>query len=182
MLALISTSAQNVITMNAEGNLESPRPLECVDLSEVTNMHNPADILTGMRKCISDKNYKKAVKLFSIAGVFGRYDSFRVKDKTAHQALMVLQENIFSDIEESERDALINLLNSELQKGSSSLNQLCENIKKIGVPKYFPRYMIQHGIQAFMAENDDDGLVENFDSQKSWNLALKEYLHCGNLE
>jgi len=38
--------------------------------------------------------------------------------------------------------------------------------------------MIQHEIQAF-TEKEGDGLNEKFDSVVSWNLALKEYLHCG---
>ena len=87
------SNAQNI---NAPGNLESPKPLSCIKLSEVTNENNPADILNGMRKCIDQKDYKNAPRLFAIAGVYGKYDSFRVKDKTAHQALLVLQQSIFS--------------------------------------------------------------------------------------
>jgi hypothetical protein len=38
--------------------------------------------------------------------------------------------------------------------------------------------MIQHGIQAF-TESKENGLIEEFNSLESWNLALKSYLHCG---
>jgi len=169
------SNAQNI---NAPGNLESPKPLSCIKLSEVTNENNPADILNGMRKCIDQKDYKNAARLFAIAGVYGKYDSFRVKDKTAHQALLVLQQSIFFDLDESEQNSLMSQLEKELEKGSNNLNEVCQSIQKIGVPKYYPKYMVQHGIQAF-SDNNADGLVENFDSQKSWELALKEYLHCG---
>lgn len=169
------SNAQN---NNAAGNLESPKPLACVRLSDVTNENNPADIFNGMRKCMQQKDYKNAARLFAIAGVYGTYDSFRVKDKTAHQALLVLQQSIFFDFSEEEQNSLMSHLEKELEKGSSNLNEVCQIIRKIGAPKYFPKYMVQHGIQAF-SDNGGNGLVENFDSQKSFELALKEYLHCG---
>jgi hypothetical protein len=28
-------------------------------------------------------------------------------------------------------------------------------------------------------KNEGNGLKAEFESEKSWNLALKEYLHCG---
>lgn len=169
--------AQTNVIMNAEGNLESPKPLSCVDLSQVTSENNPADILKGMQKCIEQNDYINAARLFAIAGVYGKYDSFRVKDQTAHQALLVLQQEVFFGISEDQKNSLVSSLKKELKKGSNSLNEICEAIHKIGVPKYHPRYMIQHGLGAF-SDNEGDGLNENFDSQKSWNLALNEYLHC----
>jgi len=169
-------NAQN-ISIEADGNLESPNPLVCVDLSEVTNQHNPADILNGLKKCLELKNYEKAAKLFAIAGVFGKYDTYRVKDKSAHQALLVLQQNAVLDIEEKEKNSLIQNLQKTLKLGSSDLNEICQAIQKIGAPKYYPKYMIQHGIQAF-SEKKGNGIIENFDSDKSWDLALKNYLHC----
>ncbi|WP_028872018.1 hypothetical protein [Psychroserpens burtonensis] len=87
ILGINQINSQKRISIEANGNLESPKPLESVDLSEVTNENNPADILKGMRKCIALKEYKKAVKLFAIAGVYGKYDTYRVKDKSAHQSL-----------------------------------------------------------------------------------------------
>ncbi|WP_205728765.1 hypothetical protein, partial [Flavobacterium ranwuense] len=178
MFGMNQINAQNVISIEADGNLESPNPLVCVDLSAVTNGNNPADILNGMKKCIEIKQYEKAAKLFAIAGVYGKYDTFRVKDKSAHQALLVLQMNIFENISDSEKNSLMEYLEKELKAGSSKLNETCQAIQKVGVPKYYPKYMIQHGIQAFV-EKDGNGLIEKFDSLASWKLALKEYLHCG---
>ena len=171
-------NAQKNISIEAKGNLESPNPLKCVNLSEVTNENNPADILNGMKECIKQKDFKNAAKLFAIAGVYGKFDIYRVKDKSAHQALLVLQQNIIMNLDESERNSLFESLNKELEKGSNNLNEICQAIRKIGFPKYYPKYMIQHGIQAF-TEKKGDGLNEKFDSIVSWNLALKEYLHCG---
>ena len=180
-LFLFGTSqinAQKNISIEAKGNLESPKPLECVNLSQVTNENNPADILNGMKECIKQKDFKNAAKLFAIAGVYGKFDTYRVKDKSAHQALLVLQQNIIMNVEESERNSLFESLNKELEKGSNNLNEICQEIRKIGFPKYYPKYMIQHGIQAF-TEKKGDGLNKKFDNVVSWNMALQEYLHCG---
>ncbi len=171
-------NAQEIQTIEAEGNLESPNPCDCVELSEVTNEHNPADILTGMGKCIELKDFEKAAKLFAISGVYGTYDTYRVKDKSAHQALLVLQQNIFMNVDEDDKNSLLNSLKKTLEKGSDELNDVCQAIKEIGVPAYHPRYMIQHGIKAFM-DNKGDGLVEEFDEEESLELALTNYLHCG---
>ena len=61
-----SIQAQEIKSLEAEGNLESPNPCGCIELSEVTNKNNPADILNGMGKCIELKDFDKAAKLFAI--------------------------------------------------------------------------------------------------------------------
>lgn len=176
ILGINFINSQNIVSFEAKGNLESPKPLLCVDLSEVTNEHNPADILNGMKKCIELKDYKNAARLFAIAGVYGKYDAYKVKDKSAHQAIFMLQQNIFLNLNEAEQKSLMENISKELTD-SISLNEICQAIRKIGPPKYYPKYMVQHGIQAFL-EKEGNGLNENFDSEESWNLALKNYLHC----
>lgn len=56
LFGICQISAQKTIYIEASGNLESPKPLACVDLSQVTNVNNPADILNGMRECIKLKD------------------------------------------------------------------------------------------------------------------------------
>lgn len=170
--------AQQTISIEADGNLEAPNPCGCIELSAVTNQNNPAEILIGMGKCIELKQFDKAAGMFAIAGVYGKFDTFRVKDKTAHQALLVLQQNILLNIDESARNTFIDSLKKMLKTGSTELSVVCQTIQKIGMPKYYPKYMVQHGIQAFTA-SEGNGLTEPFDSAASWNLALKNYLHCG---
>ena len=177
-LGINLTNAQTNVSIEANGNLESPKPCGCVDISEVTNENNPADILIGMGKCIELKQFEKAARLFAISGVYGKYDTYRVKDKTAHQALLVLQQNILLNIDEKDQRKLISSLEKELKAGSKELNDICQAIQKVGIPKYYPKYMIQHGIKAF-TDNEGNGLIEEFNSSESWNLALKSYLHCG---
>jgi len=171
-------NAQQTISIEAEGNLEAPNPCGCIEVAAITNQNNPAEILIGMGKCIEIKQFDKAAGMFAIAGVYGKYDTFRVKDKSAHQALLVKQQSILMNIEESDRDLFIESLKKKLKTGSTELNTICQAIQQVGMPKYYPKYMIQHGIQAFTG-GDGNGLVTDFDATASWDLALKNYLHCG---
>ncbi|WP_028872019.1 hypothetical protein [Psychroserpens burtonensis] len=89
-----------------------------------------------------------------------------------------MQQNTLLNIDESARNSLIENLKKELELGSDNLNKICQAIQKVGVPKYYPKYMVQHGIKAFL-EKEDNGLNEKFDKGEFWRLALKDYLHCG---
>jgi hypothetical protein len=180
VVRLTNINAQDT-AHETEGNLETTKPLNCVCISEVKSSNTPPDILNGMAKCIELGEYIKAARLFAIAGVYGKYDSYRVYDKTAHQALRVLQQNIILNINENQRDSLIKAIGEEIDTESKSLIEICTDIKKVGMPDYYPKYMVQHGINAFIEENNEEsGLVEGFDSIESWNMALTSYLHCDN--
>ena len=170
-------NAQKIISIEAEGNLESPNSLECISLNEVKNNNNPADILNGMTKCVQAKEYQKAAGLFAIARVYGKYDTFRVKDKTAHQAILMLQENMFASFDENQIDLIFQSIRKELESNSESLDEICLKIKEIGEPTYHPTYMIRHGISAF-TDMKGNGLIEDFDGKESFNLALSNYLKC----
>lgn len=172
-----SSFSQN-ISIEVEANLESPKPLtSCVCLDSITNDHNPADIFTGLLKCIELKKYNRAAQYFALAGVYGRFDSYRVKDNTAHQAVQVIQLEAFSTLTEKQKGALLNALNEELERGSENLKNNCGSLSNIGMPSYYPTYMIQHGISAFTDEKGN-ALVEDFNSNKAWEDALNGYLHC----
>lgn len=172
-----SVYGQEIISIEKEGNLGALNPCGCIELSEVTNQNNPADILIGMRECIELKEFEKAVKLFAIAGVYGKYDSYRVKDKTAHQAISVLQQSILQNVDENDKKILVESLQRNLKEGSEELDHICLTIRQVGAPEYDPKYMPQHGIQAFINEGEN-GVVKKINSKKNLDSALKEYLHC----
>lgn len=50
---LVFTSANaEVKNIEAQGNLESPAPAECVTVKQLNNKQNPVDIFSGINKCI----------------------------------------------------------------------------------------------------------------------------------
>ncbi len=130
-----------------------------------------------MGECIKKKDFEKAAKLFAISGVYGKFDMYRVKDRSAHQALLVLQQNVLMNQNEKTKNKFSEALDKTLKKGSKQLYEVCQAIRDIGAPTYHPKYMIQHGIQAFL-DKEGNGLKEDFDAEESWNLALNNYLHC----
>lgn len=175
ILSTLTIQAQ-VVNLEAEGNLESLNPIGCLNLNQVSNSNNPADIYIGMSECIKNGKYENAAKLFAIAGAYATYDMKRVKDKSAHQAMIVLQMNTLGEINEDIKELLLQEI-EKIQNDTELLSQLCSEIRAIGMPTYYPKYMIQHGMGAF-SDNQGDGLVEDFNETEAWEKALGTYLHC----
>ncbi len=170
-------SADMFVNLEAPGNLQSNAPLGCIDLSTVTNKSTPADIYPGVAKCIQSGDYKKAGQLFALAGIYGRFDILRVSDSTAHQAIQVLQMNNFKSLTEKQREEFIKSITIYSNYNSIELLSLCNEIKKKGAPGYYPAYMIQHGMGAFVG-SAGNGIKSDFDAAKSWRESLQNYLHC----
>lgn len=160
----------------APGNLESNYNLGCIALKDVRPEYNPVDLFKAMKVCIVASRYEDAVRLFAIAGTFGRYDALRVADPTSHQAIMVARMKIFGDLPDSESKKY-NETASAFLNDAAKKSEVCAEAKRIGPPSYYPRYMVQHGMGAFFSRSRD-GLVKNFNSKNSWDQALSTYLKC----
>jgi hypothetical protein len=177
----LTRSDPKITNYKTEGNLESTLNVDCVDIMTLNNKYTPSDLFKGVAKCVNAQNYRTGGDLFSLAGVYGRFDALRVVDKTAHQAVQVLiLENVFP-LEEKKRMAFYDAYKNDMQKGSASLNATCIKIKKIGPPGYYPKYMIQHGMGAFRGKDSNNGIKADFDAEKAWNSVLGDYLHCPDM-
>lgn len=180
VLAIISLSAcnstpqSNVQNYNAKGNLESPKPSGCVSVNQLSNNQNPVDIFTGLNTCIADGNYSKAAELYFAGMSYGYFDTKRVSDKTAHQAISVLRMNVFG----AQPKEIMDKLQVELENISSDNSTICKSLTGLGAPSYKPTYMIQHGMGAFTGQKTKDGLVENFDSGAAWKDSLTTIAKC----
>jgi len=169
-----------IINYEAAGNLQVTNPVGCTSLNNLTTNHTPADIYPGLAKCIEENNIEYGSRLFFLAGTYGRYDILRVKDKTSHQALVVLQNRAYRDLEKSDiRTYMMDLKNEMMKDDSRLLLQICSELKKFGHPTYRPVYMIQHGLDALGGENNYP-LKSDFDEIGSWENALNGYMHCNN--
>ena len=168
------STKNNITNYESTGNLESPKPSGCVEISGLTNQQNPVDIFTGLNKCLADGTYSKAANLYLVGMSYGYYDTKRVSDRTAHQAISVLRMNVFG----SQSNDRLNLLQTEVTKLTSNNNEICEGLKNLGKPAYKPTYMIQHGMGAFTDQNTKDGLVEKFNAQQAWKDAISKIVRC----
>ena len=174
-LLVASCAANNGVTnLQSQGNLEAPQPSECVSIGQLNSDQNPADIFVGMKKCLDNENYQTAAEMYFAAMSYGIYDTKRVSDTTAHQGILVLRMNALSGLSESQ----LPLIQSEIDSILASNEKVCEALKIRGLPTYYPKYMIQHGIGAFTGKQSNKGLVANFNSQSAWAEAIEKSVKC----
>ena len=134
----------------------------------------PVDLIAGVAQCIEQENYPQAAELYTMAMTYGFYDTLRVSDQTAHQALMVVRMNAFTKAQQSELVELQDAIAARLEAP-----ELCEQLQAIGKPQYHPDYMIEHGMEAFSAMPEEKGgLVADFDAQAAWQHALQTVPKC----
>lgn len=165
----------NVISVSADGNLQSFEPIEeCVDIDEVSTINTPADILPASRRCIDIGEYEKGFRLYLLSRFYAFYDMKRVKDGSAHQAILMLEEQTYSTLSREQMKSFSNEAEKYQSDTTVKLMAACDAVQKLGAPEYHPIYMIQHGMEAFFASEDDDGIVEEFDSGKTWIEVLTE--------
>lgn len=167
-------SGYETINLQTKGNLEAPKPADCVDISQLKADQNPSDIFVGMKKCLSYEKYFLAAKMYFAAISYGLYDTKRVSDKTSHQGLIVLRMNTLAGLSEQK----LSQLQSEIDAILANNGAVCSALAERGPPAYHPRYMIQHGIRAFSGKRTNDGLVDSFNSQSAWEEALAKAVKC----
>lgn len=135
-------------------------------------------IYAGMLTCIEEDKIEKAARMFAVAGLYGQFDERRVTDTSAHQAIPMLLMHLLEPVSEEKKNRFQEIVSAQLARGSSELKSLCQSIRKLGPPDYFPRYMIQHGLKAFLPEDGTDGLQKDFNAETAWHASLDAYLHC----
>lgn len=169
-----SIPKSNVSNYEATGNLESPKPAGCVSVGELSNKQNPVDIFTGLNACLAKSDYSSAAELYFAGMSYGFFDTKRVSDKTAHQAISVLRMNLFG----AQPQEVLDKLQAALTDITTDNTAICKSLMTLGAPVYMPTYMIQHGMGAFTGQSTKDGLVENFDSGAAWKEALSTIAKC----
>jgi hypothetical protein len=172
-----ATGPARITNYEAPGNLESRRDIGCAGLGSIRNTYSPADLYRGIPKCVEQRDFEAGIFLFALAGIYGRYDSLRVADRTAHQAVTVLRMRYVDELPEAPKKALFERLRA-IADNPERLSNLCARIREVGSPNYYPRYMVQHGMGAFLGNSTKDGLVPEFNSITAWEKALDSYLHC----
>jgi hypothetical protein len=162
---------------DAPGNLESKHDIGCIGANKVDSRYTPPDLYKAMSKCISSGRYEEGAFLLAVAGVYGRFDTFRVADKTAHQAVAVARMQALGALDTHKQTAFQEKFKATLGT-PEGLAVACKRIVKIGAPNYYPRYMTQHGTSAFTKSGGGEELVKDFDAKAAWKKSLDTYLHC----
>lgn len=163
--------------IEAPGKLESKNDLDCIGADKVENKYTPTDLYMAVSKCANTGRYKEGAFLFAVAGAYGYFDTLRVVDKSAHQAVTVARMQALGTLEKDRKTAFEE--NAKTVFGNpEGIAAACKEIERIGPPDYYPRYMIQHGMNAFLKSGGDDGLVKDFNAEAAWKQSLGTYLHC----
>jgi len=152
----------------APGNLKSDTQVPPSEIQDITNMHNPVDIFPLVRAKIKQKKYDEAAVAYLIAHAYGTYDTYRVEDKSAHDAVTVLGMRTLGDLSAQQQEQFLDAVDLLLKDKEKVLGILA----KVGKPTYYPKYMVQHGMDAFTGHKSKDGLVPGFDPDKAWQETL----------
>lgn len=172
-----SATGSGVTNVQAPGNLAATQAPGCIALSAANRKMTPPDLYNGLRECVSQEKYAEAAELFALAGLYGNFDAQRVADKTAGQAKTVLVMNLLGSVSDEQKTKLSAEV-SRMAGSPESLARLCGEVRKIGAPDYYPRYMIMHGMRAFTGNADEGALRSDFDAAKVWATLQTSYLHC----
>lgn len=159
----------------ANSSVQTPAALPCVDIGKLTTRTTPVEIYSAAHKCIDDRKYDKASRLFAVAGVYGRFDTLRVADESSHQIIPALRAGLFSQLDEESKRAFQDAA-KPYSAGASGLTELCAEIRKLGPPSYDPTYMTFHGLSAITGTGG--GLTPGFDPAAAWQSSLTNYLNC----
>jgi len=171
----------NPATAAAQGTQLFPKR-SCVQLDSIDNSHTPIELYSSLNDCMQNNRDADAVSLFILAGMDSSFDSVRVSDKTAGQARVILIMALFGGMA-ADVHARFETEMKALMDHPSRHAILCEQVKKVGPPQYFPAYMVNHGLgvmqSALANQAPPTPLEPKFDAAATWRNLITNYLNCG---
>ena len=154
----------------------------CARLESIDNSHTPIELYSSVNDCLQNGRDADAIGLFMLAGMDSSFDSARVADKTAGEARTILIMAFFGGMA-ADAHARFEAAIKALMGDSSRRARLCEEVKKIGPPQYFPAYMVNHGLgvmqSALANQAPSTPFDPQFDAVATWRGLLTSYLECG---
>lgn len=147
----------------------------CVGIEKLNSSVTPVELAVGVMECIKNDKYKEGVEMYMLFDTYGQFDTQRVVDRSAHQAIPVLKMYISNMLTEVKREKWLQTVDTVMS--DKNRGKLCTKIKQIGMPSYYPEYMIAHGLQAFNGEGKN-GVYVDFSAKESWEGILEGYVRC----
>jgi hypothetical protein len=166
-----------VTSIEMDGNLGVTHETGCIPVARIAPEYSPADLMAGARECVGKGKFELAMRMQVIALMRGAYDTVRVTDKTAHQAVQALMLQMHSAMDERERQEMARVFVPFQDRQSSLFRELCKSAAGMAPPDYYPSYMIQHGMDAVTGRTDAP-LKEDFDPQHEWDEVVYGYVNC----
>lgn len=176
---MIEERSGNVTNYRIEGSLQATRQVDCIDLAQASRDDPPPNLYTGIVKCITSDRPDQAAALFVLASVTARFDALRVVDPTVAGGTQILIMRAFEPLTEAQRDAFGAAMD-RLRADPARWSSVCAELRRLGPPRYFPRYLVLHGMRAFTAPNPLEGAMKpDFDLDAKWSEVLVQNVKCG---
>lgn len=165
--------------MNAEQQrvVAAVHGVDCIPLDQADNTMTPPRLFGGVVRCLASGDYDHAARLFALAGIYLHFDVARVSDRTASGVAGALPMLATSGASAGQTEGLRQGI-TKLAHDPAQLSKVCSAVAKIGMPSYYPTYMIAGGMGAFIGEPKGGPLVPNFDAAGTWNKLQASYLKC----
>lgn len=174
----VTKPASNITNYEAQGNLESTNNVGCISFDKLSRKFTPPDMYKAAAICVQQDMSKEGAFLVALAGAYGQFDTLRVADKTAHDAPSISRMTSFGSLDANKTNAFQASMKATFSN-PDTLATICNEVIRIGPPDYFPRYMIQHGMGAFIQNpKAGNGLIDGFNASAAWSQTLGSYLHC----
>jgi hypothetical protein len=164
----------------AQANDKPPSALDvpCTAIENITTDMDPPHLFGAMASCIKVKDYKNAAYLYGVGGAYGRYDSYRVLDQTAHtEGSNALTEAFYDLVDRAGKSEFREAMLDEIGRGQNQI-EFCKVLWKIGKPTYEPMYMIIKGHNKDIPHTVEDGMVTDFDAKAAWLKAINLQWRC----
>jgi hypothetical protein len=165
--------------LQAAGQLAATRDLGCIRIEKVKPTDTAADLYRATRQCLDKDEYTLSAPLFLLAGTYGRFDTERIADKTVGGGISILIMNVGDGLTDPQKQgfmAAIETLHNDPQAHAA----FCARVAAIGPPRYIPVYLTVHGLGVMGSRSDENGLIPDFDSAKSWAGLLRDGLVCSS--
>jgi hypothetical protein len=173
LAACASKQDKRMIDFRSQGSRLSVKALGCVNLGQVSPLHSPRELFPGVRDCIYREDYARAARLYGLAGLYGRIDVMRVEDPTAHEVISVLIQRNLGGFPQEQLDRVQQEI-ARLADDKRAMDEICNEVRAIGPPVYYPAYMIDYGTD----ESIRQPIRPGFDLESVWADSLYEFLKC----
>lgn len=177
MIVAGTVAGAQVTNYETPGNLAVTQNPGCIAIEAAGPELTPPDLHAGALSCVADKRWEAAADLFLLGLVRAAFDTRRVSDETAHQAVpaLALQFN------KALKPRAVRKLEAAFEGfGGTESEQhvaFCATFAEMAPPSYEPAYMIAHGMDAVMGRKTVR--VTPFDPETAWAETLTGYLKCG---
>ena len=176
VVVAVSTSAQSEKASERADNNPFANA-HCLPIGAPFRQLTPVDLYASAAACIRDSNYSVALVTFALAGVYGRFDTYRVADETAHGIVGILKDAALESTPKNNHDAFTATA-MRVTKDAQTLRELCGSVDAVGYPLYEPTYMKDHGLVAIVGSANTLPSNAGTDPKEMWHNALKGYLNC----